>query len=372
LDTLYTHTHRYPDHFIVNTRPSNYKDYMTWRFKNRNLSMHTGYADLRYGAFIKKDRAQHFMSLWSTLNSTTVLGIKIGRGRDNKIEVLPSMIADIYFTVWLNQYPYLVSNPLLSANIDSFRHIDTSGLQNSTTDVLEQYAPFTLAGVPPSTIERDVRSSCANDKCLFITSINHMPNIEYEDHPEFIVNKTDNEQQQMPFFSNLSHYEEIFFQQPNAAHLNPKQSNISLTNHIQYHRAVDQDIATCWTSMKNPQAGDYFGFYMAGDIKGRRVIIYTPTNSIKLQAKDVDNLKEMFEVTVQFVLFGSWEECDIVSTKIMSLSQATPSLSLITFDFQCPSRKNFYEPFKSIRVNFKQDLEEPFELCSLGLDNFLV
>lgn len=35
LDSLYTHSYRYPDHLIANTRTSNYIDYMTWRFKNK-------------------------------------------------------------------------------------------------------------------------------------------------------------------------------------------------------------------------------------------------------------------------------------------------------------------------------------------------
>lgn len=35
LDTLYTHSQRYVDHLIVNTRPVNYIDYKKWRFINK-------------------------------------------------------------------------------------------------------------------------------------------------------------------------------------------------------------------------------------------------------------------------------------------------------------------------------------------------
>lgn len=33
--------------------------------------------------------------------------------------------AEVYFSIWLNQYPYLVSNPLLSSGRDRFKGIDT-------------------------------------------------------------------------------------------------------------------------------------------------------------------------------------------------------------------------------------------------------
>jgi hypothetical protein len=125
LDSLYTHSYRYPEHLVVNTRTSNYIDYMTWRFKNRgkislqvlacahriptDISIHTGYADLRYGAFVSRQKVQTFLSQLSAQG----------------LDVTKLKLAEIYFSIWLNQYPYLVSNPLLSSGRDSFRHVDT-------------------------------------------------------------------------------------------------------------------------------------------------------------------------------------------------------------------------------------------------------
>lgn len=39
LDTLYTHSQRYSEHFVVNTRPVNYIDYKKWRFTNQGKSL---------------------------------------------------------------------------------------------------------------------------------------------------------------------------------------------------------------------------------------------------------------------------------------------------------------------------------------------
>jgi hypothetical protein len=108
LDSLYTHSQRYPDHFIVNSRPVNYIDYKKWRFMNKELSLHTGYADLRYGAFISRKKVQTFLSQLSSQG----------------LEAYKLQHADIYFSIWLNQYPYMISNPLLSNGRDRFKDMD--------------------------------------------------------------------------------------------------------------------------------------------------------------------------------------------------------------------------------------------------------
>lgn len=105
----------------------------------------------------------------------------------------------------------------------------------------------------------------------------------------------------------------------------------------------------------DPVAEDYFGLYMAGDIRAKRVMLYT-TNSFD---KPLD---EVFAVTVQYRLYGNWENCSM---------QLTPNSQLhyrLGFDIQCP----YGNPFKSIRVKFIEDQDRPFELCSFGIDNFVV
>jgi hypothetical protein len=111
LDSLYTHSTRYPDHFVVNIRPSNYIDFKKWRFTADNIQLHTGYADTRYGAFISRQKVQKFLSQTST--------------QELDMTKLQQQAIDVYFSIWLNQYPYLISNPLLSNGRDRFKNVDT-------------------------------------------------------------------------------------------------------------------------------------------------------------------------------------------------------------------------------------------------------
>ncbi|KAL9559510.1 hypothetical protein PS6_000722 [Mucor atramentarius] len=327
LDSLYTHSFRYPDHLIANTRPVNYVDYMKWRFTNKDISLHTGYTDLRYGAFVSQHKVQKFLSQLSTQGLST-----------SKLR-----LAEFYFSVWLNQYPYIVSNPLLSSGRDGFRGIDTvnnrplveyyvydavSLLENTLTNsswMEENDDYFDKGELGPPVEERDVR----------------MPTPGTEN--DIVFNSGS--------IANISQFESVY---------NKKYQNFTIPNksnfaYQSYHKAVDQDTETCWHTQRAPLADDYFGLYMVGDIQAKRIILYTPTKF------DLP-LDQVFQVTVQFVPFGSWEECDIKLTPLSQLDYR------IGFDIECPQK----DSFKSIRITFKQDLQQAFELCSFGLDNFVV
>ena len=88
------------------------------------ISLHTGYTDLRYGAFISQNKVQKFLSQLSTQGLST-----------SKLR-----LAEFYFSIWLNQYPYIVSNPLLSSGRDGFRDIDTV----NNRPLVEYYVVSTL------------------------------------------------------------------------------------------------------------------------------------------------------------------------------------------------------------------------------------
>lgn len=49
------------------------------------LPLHTGYADLRYGAFVPRNKVKEYLSLHRNDTSS--------------------------FVIWLNQYPWLLANP---------------------------------------------------------------------------------------------------------------------------------------------------------------------------------------------------------------------------------------------------------------------
>ncbi|KAI8095628.1 hypothetical protein BDF21DRAFT_406362 [Thamnidium elegans] len=340
LDTLYTHSQHYSDHLIVNTRPVNYIDYKKWRFTNKDNSLHTGYADLRYGAFVPRQKVQTFLSQLSTQGLNP-----------NKLNY-----ADIYFCIWFNQYPYLVSNPLLSFGRERFKEIDSVNnrklieyymydallllelsLQNYDSLLIEGDDYFDKSVLNPLEEERDARSSCSNDRCLFITNMNTMPNV---DSVQFNSDRV----------PSISEYETLYNQ------TNPLIPLKDTYVHQSYHKAVDQNTETCWHSIQKPKAGDYFGLYMAGDIKAKRVIIYTKNHFD-------EPLDKVFKLTVQPRLYGAWEECKIKLTPTTQLNHR------IGFDFECENNKG---PLKSIRIHFLRDQTIPFELCSIGIDNFVV
>lgn len=89
-----------------------------------DISLHTGYTDLRYGAFVSQHKVQKFLSQLSAQGLST-----------SKLR-----LAEFYFSIWLNQYPYLVSNPLLSNGRDGFRDIDTV----NNRPLVEHYMVSTL------------------------------------------------------------------------------------------------------------------------------------------------------------------------------------------------------------------------------------
>jgi hypothetical protein len=104
-----------------------------------------------------------------------------------------------------------------------------------------------------------------------------------------------------------------------------------------------------------PKSGDYFGLYLVGDIQAKRVVLY-------VKSRPSIPLEDMFKVSVQYVMYGSWEQCTI---KALPVRQTGYRLDL---DFHCAN----HQPIKSIRVEFLEDQKDNFELCGLGLDNFAV
>lgn len=67
--------------------------------------MHAGYAELQYGAFAPRWKAQTFMT---QLGKSSLIKDRL-------------RMADMYFSLWTNQYPWLLSNPVevASENTDA-------------------------------------------------------------------------------------------------------------------------------------------------------------------------------------------------------------------------------------------------------------
>lgn len=95
MDSLYTNFLRFPTLIHANTKPSHYELNMKWRFSNDDIRLHTGYADFRYGAFVPRWKVQTFLT-------------QLGKSSLDKSSIRQ---AEHYFAIWMNQYPWLLSNP---------------------------------------------------------------------------------------------------------------------------------------------------------------------------------------------------------------------------------------------------------------------
>lgn len=77
------------------------------------------------------------------------------------------------------------------------------------------------------------RSSCSNDRCLFITNMDTMPKV---DGPV---------QFSSDIISNTSEYNDLYDQ------MHPTIPTQDVYVHQSYHKAVDQNTETCWSSISS-------------------------------------------------------------------------------------------------------------------------
>ncbi|KAG0747486.1 hypothetical protein G6F62_002648 [Rhizopus arrhizus] len=292
MDSLYTNFLRFPSIIHANSKPSHYEKEMTWRFYNKDIRLHTGYADFRYGAFVPRWKVQTFL---------TQLG-KSGLLKENMRE------AEHYFSIWMNQYPWLLSNPPHLANgvkatdydvaypsaldtytYDAIRHLQRS-LENDQSEAPQDY--FDRQEEEPLLPHRDVRSSCANDKCLLFT------NLESYVRPEDIHFD----------YRNITSIEKI-------EGLYEQASSRTEWGQHSYHNAVDSDPSTCWDTLKAPRKGDYFGLMLVGSLNANTLSLYT-TNEFSKPEKQllVSVLAESESGWIQFS--AGWLVCMLLHVTI--------------------------------------------------------
>ncbi|KAF7728018.1 hypothetical protein EC973_006783 [Apophysomyces ossiformis] len=323
LDSTYTHFLRYPDTIVTHTTPQNYIDQLHRRFGHKAWYMHTGYGDVKYGTFVPRSTVQQFLEQLAhqNMNNTTLL------------------LADIYFTLWSNEYPWLLSNPLLPFKDDELKtQLTQHALDRYVYDAVHRLAQalkdgdiaFNRTEAEPILETRDVRSSCSNDRCLFTTNIDPFP------LPESIQFNLEN----MTSIIQLeSYYDELDVPTKEM-------------QHRAYHKAVDQDAGSCWNTYISPQAGDYFGLNMIGTIHAKRLVIYARQKGLNAT---------MFSVSVQEK--EEWINCNPKDSRTLSRNQHRLAL-----DLNCPN----VQAFRAIRISFTKDQLEAFDLCGLSLDNFMV
>ncbi|KAI8643412.1 hypothetical protein BD408DRAFT_431445 [Parasitella parasitica] len=332
MDTLYTNFLRFPTLIHANAKPSHYENQMKWRFYNKDLKLHTGYADFRYGAFVPRWKVQSFL---------TQLG-KSGLIKDSIRQ------AEHYFAIWLNQYPWLLSNhphtskgdkatdrdiaypqTLDRHTFDAIRHLQIS-LALDQSDAPQDY--FERQEEEPSLEYRDVRSSCVNDRCLFMTNMDPFvrpSQVTFDYQNITSIPKLENIYDSMSIVPSSREWDEY-----------------------SYQTAVDNDPNTCWNTIKNPKQNDYFGLILVGTSKVSNVVIDT--------VETVKQPEKQFSVSV-LQSGETWIQCKVVDKSVSDSNR-------ISFDLNCPNVKLF----RAIKVTFKKDQSKPFEICGLSIDNLSV
>ncbi|KAI7873815.1 hypothetical protein K492DRAFT_138588 [Lichtheimia hyalospora FSU 10163] len=328
MDTLYLNMIRYPTLIHANSPPTLYLDQARRRFQ---VSMHSGYVDLQYGAFLPRTEAQTFLT-------------KMGKSSLGKDRI---RLADMYFALWTNQYPWILANPIHSAAPldESTINQQPSTEWSSPARRMQRTLEADLSDAPkdfferleelPTLDERDARASCANDRCMFITNMDFIP-----DPSNLSFNRT--EVATIPDWENT--YDAI--------------GNIPthefFAEHA-YHMAVDQDPNTCWNTFEKPKKGDYFGLILMGDIRPELLQIYT--------CNDIQHAEGLFNVEVSKD-GNEWVTCKTKSTA--GWHHVPPRLRI---GLECGQG---VDSIRAIRISFRQDGPEPFNVCGLGLDSFVV
>lgn len=179
---------------------------------------------------------------------------------------------------------------------------------------------------------RDVRSSCTNDKCLFMTNMD--PFIQPD---------------QVTFnYENITSISSLETKYDALSTLPP---NIEWDEHS-YQRVVDSDPNTCWNTVSKPKKGDYFGLIIVGAVKTDKVIIHT--------SQEIKRPEKSLSVSV-LASDNRWIKCKSTDNTIIGSHRISLGLS-------CPNIKYF----RAIKVTFTKSQQEVFEICGLSLDTLSV
>ncbi|GAA6001447.1 hypothetical protein JCM10207_006671 [Rhodosporidiobolus poonsookiae] len=162
-----------------NTMPIIHLEHRRWRFDNPDIDLHTGFTWLGTGSYAPRYLSSRFMQQ----QSATPLALS----RDQ------SLVADMFFSLWTNSYPEQMPNDLVPIDVEggevgwsrgegvdqwkvvygNIRHA-LQALHHVLTLASPAYSPhpFPLASPPPESL---TRAPCANDGCLFVTSLSPFP-----------------------------------------------------------------------------------------------------------------------------------------------------------------------------------------------------
>lgn len=231
LNALYHNYLQYPH--LLHTYTNPYVHYLcwTWSYMDATVSMHTNFNWVGTGGLVSKQTVANFIE-------------KVGKllASDENI------FADMFFSTWLNDHPYQMSTGLNEiSNASGFSSVSSGRLRNKYyiwkgANILYEHlrsdasTMFSREETQPLWEDRNVRSPCAADNCLFISNMNAFPSSRY-----ITTNFS------LDFDGRASQFANI---------LPKEQLDDWLT--YPYHHAVDRSAATCYF-VRNSSTNHYFG-----------------------------------------------------------------------------------------------------------------
>ncbi|BGP24838.1 hypothetical protein JCM10295v2_003758 [Rhodotorula toruloides] len=358
-----------------NTLPIIHLEHRRWRFSNPDIDLHTGFTWLGTGSFAPRSLSTRF------LTQQSVSPVPLSRGQ--------SLTADMFFSTWANTYPEQMPNELVAVDVEggevgwsrgegvdqwavvysnlrtALRTLTLTLQLSSSSNPLTPH-PFPLAP-PPS--ESLTRAPCANDACLFVTSLTPFPGPE-ELATSYAEVKA-GEWERRGWFSGAKDEEARVFERATrrlgaerasgrdgVSTLDPLERGWSVKEHEarfnalgnsraggrafpdeewwvkngSWHLAVDgRGVETCWESFRPPEADDHFGLTL---VTPRVVKELTLTGSLDLANvvgwEDVTSGSESWEVfSVRGDGTGGWEPRSLLSApRIVPLTRTTLSVTI--------------------------------------------
>ncbi|CAO3653156.1 unnamed protein product [Cunninghamella blakesleeana] len=241
----------------------------SWCLWNEDHQIHTCHNTVGSGTFLTKELSSAFINLM-------------------ELNLLDPIYADMYFSIWQNQPTYLLqgsspSSPLLlpsnkkSTNTAPIQYRYSIELTNDEISHIQKAAVILYNNLhsqngmftetedsPKIYTERNAKSPCYNDRCIFLTNIDSLPNMNLFDyHPEY----------------DLHHFIRLHTDYNNGASF----------QQYAYSNAVDDQDSSCWLSNQNIQQGDYIGLDLLMPmpiILKYRILVdhpYSYTRAIQLQ-----------------------------------------------------------------------------------------
>ncbi|KAL0078459.1 hypothetical protein J3Q64DRAFT_1766443 [Phycomyces blakesleeanus] len=221
LRSLYANFLRSPS--LIHGESRNAKDYADSRWKqcfiNEDVRLHTCYLSVGAGTFVSKANVDLFLKM----------------SEKDKIE---DQFKDMYFMSYINQEPYQLQGPenekskpnVLSST--EKQHMQ-KGLK-TVYEYLERDVDVSLEDENPNMYRRHARSPCQDDRCLFLTNVNVLPDARL-----------------------FSYYPHIDISTFDKMHIDYNDGSQFIAH--AYSNAADGSDKTSWKSRQNIKSGDFIG-----------------------------------------------------------------------------------------------------------------